>query len=376
MGRGPGVRAVGAEAIQIDFRWKGVRCRERLRLRPTTANLKYVARLKATIEHEIATGTFDYAKHFPESTRARRTLGSGGARLRDALRNYVDGLRGQIEPETLREYGQCADQVAAGLGNPFVHEATRARFRQWASSQNLSKQRLDNLLTPVRGYFRQAVEDGVLTTNPLNDFQIRRVSAPKDVIDPFTPAEVTALCKTPIGPLWQWWAWSGPRSGEVIGLQWGDVDAACEHVEFRRAIRRGREKRPKTKAGRRVVRMLPAARAALRSLVRAEDSEPVWRNPETGRGWHEAKALNRAFARACRAAGVRRRYAYQLRHTHATWALSSGENPMWVAKRLGHKDTAVVFKHYAKWIPEMDRNAGSRMVEAAKSKTRRGQRAA
>ena len=55
MGRGPGVRATSASSIQIDFRYKGKRCRERISLPPTPANLKYAKRLKAAIEHEIAT---------------------------------------------------------------------------------------------------------------------------------------------------------------------------------------------------------------------------------------------------------------------------------------------------------------------------------
>lgn len=50
MGRGSGVRATSASSIQIDFKYLGVRCREKLRLEPNPRNLKYAARLKATIE--------------------------------------------------------------------------------------------------------------------------------------------------------------------------------------------------------------------------------------------------------------------------------------------------------------------------------------
>jgi integrase len=35
-----GVRAVSETTIQIDFTFKGRRCRERLKLQPTPANLK------------------------------------------------------------------------------------------------------------------------------------------------------------------------------------------------------------------------------------------------------------------------------------------------------------------------------------------------
>jgi integrase len=373
MGRGPGVRAVGAEAIQIDFRWRGIRCRERLRLKPNPANLKFATRLKATIEHEIATGTFDYAKHFPDSDRARKH-GSAGSSLplRAALRSYVASLAGSVEPETLREYSSDAETVADGIGNPSISRLTKAQVRDWIATLQLSKARIDSLLRPLRGMLRQALDDGLISKNPIDGFQIRRITEQKDIVDPFTPAEVEALGKVEGGELWTFWAWTGLRSGEVIGLRWDDVEPQGGGIAVRRAVRRGREKSPKTETARRHLALLPPARRALSRVRRTADEPHLFTNPNTGKYWHEAKALNRAFARACKAAGVRRRYVYQLRHTFATWALSSGENPLWVAKQMGHRDVKVLYEHYGRWMPQLDTEAGSRMV----SKARRGQRAA
>jgi integrase len=381
MGRGPGVRATGAKSIQIDFRYQGIRCRERLRLAPTAQNLKYAARLKATIEHEIAIGTFEYARHFPESTRAQRLAGRADATviLREALRAYCASLRGSVEPETLRDYGRDAEIVARWFDKDrTLGSLTRKDIRQAVAKQALSRTRISNLLRPLRGALEQALEDEAIADNPLHGFKIRRAgSIPKQEVDPFTPEEVEALAQ--YGDIWTFWAWTGLRSGEVIGLLWSDVAGECESVTVRRAVRLGRAKAPKTAAGVRVLRILAPARAALLRARAAGDfdiDQPVFRNPVTGRGWHEAKALNRAFARACRKAKVRRRYVYQLRHTFATWALSSGENPAWIAKQMGHKNVQVIFDHYAKWMGELDSKAGSRMVGAVESKATRGPRAA
>jgi integrase len=367
MGRGPGVRVVGPEAIQLDFRWKNQRHRPRIRLTASKANVRYCEAWKRRIEDEIALGTFVWSKHFPDLPDP--CPGGAGARLLEYVLAYIGNLAGQIQPETAKEYEQCAEIVCKGLGNPPLDKLTRAKLREWVSKQTLSKARIDNLLTPIRGALKQALEDGAITSNPLEGFEVRRIQTRTDeVIDPFSPAEVEELGEGECGALWTFWAWSGLRSGEVIGLRWGDVDAECESISVRRAVRRGREKSPKTAAGSRLVRLLPAARQALASLERGGDSEPVFWNPNTGGDWHEAKALNRAFARACRKAKVRRRYVYQLRHTFATWALSAGENPAWIAKQLGHSDAQVLYRHYGKWMPQMDPKAGSRMVRAARSK--------
>ena len=361
MGRGSGSRAVSGSSIQLDFKWQGRRFRPRLRLAPTPANLKYAARLKAAIEHEIATKTFDLAKHFPELARRTPT----GTRLSTVLRDYVRGLEKELEPETITVYVRDSDAFADGLKDPPISQVTRAMVRKWVNDSTLSKKRLDNILIPVRGAFRQAVEDELIETNPLSDFRIRRVREVKETIDPFTPEEISRLSTASLGPLWKFWAWSGLRSGEVIGLRWGDVGSDCRRIAIRRAVRVGREKSPKTGAGRRDLDLLPAARAALSGAERGADESPVFVNPNTGAGWHEDRGLARAFKKDCEAAQVRYRYPYQLRHTFASWALSSGENPAWVAKQMGHADTLMLFRVYGKWIPQVDPSAGSKMARIA-----------
>lgn len=363
MGRGPGIRAVGVEAIQIDFRWKGVRCRERIRLPPTARNLRYAARLKATIEHEIATGTFDYANHFPRSPRARGGLPGGSTSLRSAMLGYVDSLAGSIEPETLTKYRHDAATVAGWFPHQTLQSLTRREVRQKLSEQNLSRKRLLNLLTPLRGALEQALEDEQIQSNPLATFRLRRVEKPKERIDPFSREEVDRLSRTELGALWEFWAWAGPRSGELIGLEWGDVDLASDRAVIRRSVRVGRTKVPKTTAGTRVVDLVQPARRALARLDQKADG-PVFRNPNTGERWHEDRALARAFRKACAAAEVRYRYPYQLRHTFASWALSSGENPLWVAKQMGHADVTMIFKVYGKYMPNMNPEAGQKMTSS------------
>lgn len=373
MGRGPGVRATGAKSIQIDFRYQGIRCRERLRLPPSAANLKYAARLKATIEHEIALGTFDYGKHFPESRRAKLLRHGPTASVRTALLSYIGSLANSVEPETLRDYERDAEIVARWFDKDrTLGSLTRKDIRQAVAKLTLSRTRISNLLRPLRGALDQALEDGAVNSNPLEGFKIRRVggSVPGEDIDPFTPEEIESLGSTDLGALWSAWAWSGLRSGEIIGLEWPDVDFAGGRLHVRRAVRLGRTKSPKTQSGQRSIDLLPGARAALQSLPGQRESGPVFTNPRTGGDWHEAKALNREFARACRKAKVRRRYVYQLRHTFATWALSAGENPAWIAKQMGHKNVQVIFDHYAKWMGQLDKLAGTRMTGAIEKRTK------
>lgn len=60
------VRSRNAKSIEIDFVFRGQRCRETFRIAPTPANLKKVSQHRATILDAIARNVFDYAATFPD----------------------------------------------------------------------------------------------------------------------------------------------------------------------------------------------------------------------------------------------------------------------------------------------------------------------
>ena len=49
---------------------------------------------------------------------------------------------------------------------------------------------------------------------------------------------------------------------------------------------------------------------------------------------------------------MRYRNPYQTRHTYASMMLSAGENSLWVAKQMWHRDTEMIIKNYGRWIPD------------------------
>lgn len=369
MGRGSGVRERG-DGIQVDFRYQGIRCRELLRLEPTRANLKFAANLKARIEHEIATGTFDYAKHFPNSKRAvKADTRPLGPLVHQVVEDYVDSLTAEIQPETLVDYREYAKVIAStGWGKMSIHELREKHVRDWAAGLKVGRKRIVNLLTPVRGALARAKSDEVIEVNPLAGFRVGRRAATRaeseirDRIDPLTPKEVKTLAQASQGRLWTFWAWTGLRTGEVIALEWDDISADGRSARVGRSIRAGREKRPKTEAGVRTVPLMGPAARVIADMER-RPGEKVFPNPATGEPFRGDKPIRNLFHADCTAVSVRRRRGpYQLRHTFASIALSSGEPLGWVSRVLGHSDTWQTLKHYAKWIPDAMPDVGSRML--------------
>lgn len=369
-----GVKPRSKTSIEIEFRYRGVRCRETVKLPPTPANLKHCSRLKAAIEHEIATGGFDYAKRFPDSPRARTFARTPGAAVSvaDNLRAWHDSVKRSVQPETWSEYGlDVTRRLIPAFGEKRLTELTRRDVLTWAARLTCSRKRINNMLIPLRSMLAEALKDELIERNPLQDLEIEIADQlkTKEPVDPLDPAEVGELlkhCPPQVANLVQFWAWSGLRTGEIVGLQWGDIDWMKGEIRIQRAVRSKRLKVPKTPTSVRAVKLLAPAREALERQRQFSQlaGGVIFLNPRTGLPWVGDNAIRTtAWRRAMTAARVRYRGPNQLRHTYASWMLSAGEQPMWVARQMGHKDWGMIRLVYGRWIPSVDPDAGSRAVE-------------
>jgi len=386
MGQGRGVTPASKSSILIDFAYRNVRCREKIKLPPTPANQKYVERLKATIELEIAKGIFDYAKHFPTSKKVRMFASHVGevTTVADGLRHWHTLNKGSLEIETADEYlNDIQNTLIPQFGSTLAGELTRERVLQYVNDSPLSAKRLRNILIPLRRMYDDMMGAGKIRANPVSRLKIKKPDRVQDaeVIDPFEPAELALIvANSPgeLGDMWTFWAWTGLRVEEIIALQWNDVDWVKGVVRITKAVRDGRLKAPKTRAGKREVTLQEEAIAALkRQKARTFlAGEHIWLHINTRGPWISDESIRRPhWTRILRKAGVRYRYPYQLRHTFASWMVSCGENPQWVAKQMGHKDWTVIAKHYARWMPGLDIDAGKRasaIIRQAMAKAKTG----
>jgi integrase len=123
---------------------------------------------------------------------------------------------------------------------------------------------------------------------------------------------------------------------------------------------------PKTRAGRRELTLLPPALEALRQQAPHTyiAGERVFLDPLSGDPWQSSKQLARRWTRILRRAKVRYRNPYQTRHTYASMLLTAGENPMWVAQQMGHRDWGMLRKVYGRWIADAQPDAGAKAAAA------------
>lgn len=367
MGRGVSISSYksGRQAIRLSFTFRGVRCRETLPLEPTKQNLRYADGLLAEINARISRGDFRYTDYFPESDNARK-FGHQVSRLTvgQALLEWIDDAEKTKAHSTWRAYRTAVRTwLVPHLGEIRVTDLRPAHIRDLVRAMPGSLKTITNRLLPLRGALRRALQDDVIASNPIDAVDVSELVAPAQretdhEVDPFSIEELRALldaCERLYGQngrnLVQLHAFSGLRTGELFGLEWKQVG---QELRIDQSLVAGKRAGTKTAAGRRDVPILPAAAQALRSqrAITALEGGRVFRGLPGGALTHYWQHYSAPFKRACQLAGVRYRKPYQLRHTFASQMLSGGENPLRVAKMLGHKDTQMVFRVYGRWIDQ------------------------
>lgn len=366
-----GVSPCRDTSIRVDFTFMGVRCREFLPLSPTKANIKFAADKLAVIRHEIARETFRYSEHFPQSPKValfegvNQTVTVGGQ-----LRKYLAAIRKTVARSTWESYDSAArTHILPAFDSTPLQNLTTSDIRAWVATIQASNKRINNVLIPLRSMLKDAVMDGIIDRNPMD--RVRNLPLVQDDPDPFTVEEIrlflAAIHDRGCRNFYQLAFWTGLRTSEEFALEWGDVDWVRGELSITKAYVSHEIKATKTSSGRRRIRLLPPALDALkdqRELTFLAGGR-IFRNPNSGQPWDSADQPNRiCWGPAIRRAGLRCRNPYQTRHTFASLALMAGENPMWVAQQMGHKDWGMIRKVYGRWIPGENLDAGSKMMEA------------
>ncbi|WP_353740702.1 site-specific integrase [Desulfopila inferna] len=158
-------------------------------------------------------------------------------------------------------------------------------------------------------------------------------------------------------PYFQFAFCSGLRQGEQFALKPGDIDPSKGCLTISRAMTLGLdgqriEGKTKNRFSRREIQLLPAMKSVLETqlaICKQLKAEYLFCT-ENGCRINHADLSTRVWQPPLIAAGISYRPMVQTRHSFATTALSLGENPLWIAHVMGHRDTDMIVRVYAKLI--------------------------
>jgi len=283
------------------------------------------------------------------------------------------------------------------FGRLHLDQIDRQKMEDFISKlvkKDMAKDSIRLILAALSSLYTHAVENKLVTENPAKGVSklYKQVPSRHKKPEPLTVEESLAFLSAAQHdpehyPIFLTALHSGLRSGEIGGLQWGDIDWRGRSISIRRAVVRGRVTTLKTENSERTVDCSDDLLRALADLRRSRQEQALKSGSQlcpwvftcrTGKpvGMNNVKA--RYFKRTLRKAGLRNIRFHDLRHTYASLLLAQGEPITYVANQLGHKNPGITLKIYSHWISkESQREAVNKLpslsrqpIEAIRSATK------
>lgn len=361
--RFPGIR-IRSNSIQIDFRYRGVRCRETLTISPTPTNIQMAANLLGKIRHDIAFNDFNYMDYFPQS-RFARLFGSIlpiNTTISDAIDWWWKTQKCHHRAKTIENYEKdIANHINPGIGHILLLEITPYQIKDWINEKDLSNSTKNNILIPLRKMFNEVYNNGFIEKNIMN--RIPSFKIEKKRKEPFKPIEVDSILKAldePFRSFYQFSFWTGLSTGEQIALKWKDIDFESCLFYVRRQMSGGKylEETKNETRNRRVELIEPAYQAILavapEDLMQNRskyDDEWIFKNPRTNDHWR-IDALTNPWRKALKALKIKYRRPYNTRHTFASIMITACLPDGWIRHQMGHSTMRMLEEVYGRWMDD------------------------
>jgi integrase len=274
-----------------------------------------------------------------------------GAKLSDAAAEWLRYCEHDraVKRSTLTEYRHTADRITRELGDIPLEEVTPEMLERWKGTLQLSNRSVAKYLVILHGIFRRATRVWGLPRNPVADVERPRYRVSDD-LDAFSPEEVWALVRAAgseqDAALVLTAAFTGLRMGELLALQWRDVDFAGDAIRVRRSYNAhgglGTPKSGKVRS----VPLVPDVARALASLGDRDDftGDPDLVFPSHFGSFMDASSLRARYKAALTRAGLRPLRFHDLRHTFGTLAVRRAEVPA-VQAWMGHADIQTTMRY-------------------------------
>jgi len=370
--------------VYVDFMYLNERVRESSDLPWNDENAKEVRKQLDKIVVAIGDGSFRYAEVFPGSKKAEYFTGREKEVFKiketpsDVLcKDFFDswyrllkssgrvtgrtllGYRGYVDLYLKPFFGEMvfADLNAAGFERFIIWAKTR-RYRE----KEIAASTVNKCFTILKIICKSvAIEYGWADSfNPFFGFRKLPEDDPYEEINPFSVDEQRSLIDhlpDHWKPHFQFAFAAGLRVGEQIAIRLEDIDWNAGLLHIRRAMtfdENGKRVvgRTKNRYSRRTIKLIPAMLAPLKAQL------GIYERFNGEYFFCSAKGANidinnlrdRVWRLALKNAEIPYRDMKQTRHTFATVGLGCGENPLWIAKVMGHRNTEMIIRVYGKFI--------------------------
>ena len=282
---------------------------------------------------------------------------------------YLIAKQHKINENTLYTYkGYLEQYIRHSIGRKKLTQVKPIDVEQWQSEllERLAAQTVISVRVMLGGAFRRAVNQRLLTRNPVSDAEtVKSERSPKLCLNPDQARAFVAACRNDrSGLMLKVMLQTGVRPEEAMGLQWKDLGLEGERnvIKVNRACLwmvggEWRFKTPKTKNGIRQIGIQPSLALELKEHRRTQlekrmkvgkhyqDHDLVFAN-DVGRPINRSP-LRDEFKRMLPALNISADMRlYDLRHSFVTLSLVAGVDLKTVSEEAGHASVAFTLDHY------------------------------
>jgi integrase len=286
---------------------------------------------------------------------------------------------------SFRDYqGLLKNHILPAFGNVPINEINRLMVKDFLmkkSNAGFAGSTVTHMKNTISGVLNMAVDDEIIVINPAHRLgKVIRAKSMRLEIDPLNKEEITILLNSfkehypQHYPMALTLARTGMRLGEVIGLQWGDIDFNGRFINLQRAVSRSKIETPKNGKQRRIdmSQQLTETLIELRNQRRITTVKKGWGQvpewvfiSEDGTHLDGSSWRRRIFNKALEKSGLRQVNVHSLRHGYASLLIQAGESLAYIRDQLGHHSIKVTVDIYGHLAPEGNKAAVDRLDDDA-----------
>jgi integrase len=296
--------------------------------------------------------------------------------FREYAAGWMEGhVRTNLKASTQQAYRILLDKhILPTFRNKPLGEISRNEIKALCykkADSGLAGRSVHYIARTMSAIFNQAIEDGIISSNPAaRPGRYVKIEDRRGKFGFLTPAEGRLFLETAkehspkFYPIFLTALRTGMRQGEILRLQWGDIDWNGKFIEIRRASWNRIVTTPKSGKSRRVdmsdqlAQALSEHRLALtRSALKKGRPMSEWVFPSSVGAPLEPNRVREAFFLALKHAKLRRIRFHDMRHSFASWLFANGESLAYVKEQLGHHSIQITVDTYGHLVPGANRKA-------------------
>lgn len=297
------------------------------------------------------------------------------------LASYLDRWLADVARPTIRATthvsykGIIANHISPRIGGVKLDKLTPAHVQGLYSAlerDGASATTRRHCHVVLNRALKQAVQWGLVPRNVCS--AVKRPRDEEKEIQPLTAEQAAALLKTAAGDrleaIYVLAVTTGMRLGELMGLQWSDVDLEAGAVQVRRTLQEVGGQfalvETKTKKSKRKVDLPNVAVDSLhehrkRQLAAGHLGAGYVFTDTHGGHLRRSNVHRYSYKPLLKRAGLPTIRFHDLRHTAATLLLLDGVHPKVVQERLGHSKIGITLDTYSHVLPTMQKDAAARL---------------